>query len=52
MIECMEVLIGFYKSKTKGMIFDSESPTLIAFMDKRFGFKPVGGNDYRLDFEG
>lgn len=50
MIECMKVLIGIYKTTAKGMIFDSESPTLIAFMDKHFGFKSVGGKDYRLDF--
>ncbi len=52
MIGCMNVLIELYKPKTKGMIFDSESPILITFMGKRFGFKPVGSNDYRLDFEG
>ena len=28
------------------------SPTLIAFMGKRFGFESVGSDDYRLDFEG
>lgn len=53
MIQCLDVLVmratveGF-----KGMIFNSVSPSLIAFMGKRFGFKSVGNDDYRLDFEG
>lgn len=52
MVECMDKLIALYKLDRKGMIFNSVSPTLIAFMGKRFGFKSVGDNDYRLDFEG
>jgi hypothetical protein len=51
MLQCMEQLIIIYKTSSKGMIFNSVSPSLIAFMDKRLGFKPVGGNDYRVDFE-
>lgn len=34
----------------KGIIFESTSPSLIAFMDK-LGFKSVGGADYQLTFE-
>lgn len=33
----------------KGMVFDTENPSLASFMN-RFGFKPVG-TDYVLDFE-
>lgn len=52
MIQCLDALImratveGF-----KGMIFNSVSPSLIAFMCKRFGFESVGNDDYRLDFK-
>lgn len=34
----------------KGIVFESTSPTLIAFMGK-LGFKSVGGVDYQLTFE-
>lgn len=53
MIQCLDALVmratveGF-----KGMIFNSISPSLISFMGKRFGFKSIGNDDYRLDFEG
>ena len=58
MVYAMEELIEIHKNKTiwdpiwKGMIFESVNPSLVAFMDKRFGFKSVGDDDYRLDFEG
>jgi hypothetical protein len=53
MIQCMVKLTELaIKVSAKGMIFNSVNPSLIAFMDKRLGFKPVGQNDYRLDFEG
>jgi hypothetical protein len=53
MIECMKKLIEIYKADgKKGMIFNSISSSLIAFMDKYLGFKSVGNDDYRLDFEG
>lgn len=51
MIVAMEKLIDLYRDK-KGLIYQSVSPTLIAFMEVRFKFKSVGGDDYRLDFEG
>ena len=51
MVWCMEQLIALYRQSKAGMIFDSISPQLIAFMDSRFGFKSIGGKDYRLDFE-
>ena len=51
MIQCMDSLIAVYVDKKQGMIFNSVSPTLIAFMEKKYGFKSVGGDDYRLDFE-
>ena len=35
--------------KYKGIVFESVSPSLIAFMDKQ-GFKAAGGNDYMLTF--
>jgi len=50
MIWNIEVLIALFKDY-KGLIFNSVSPSLIAFMSKKFGFKPVGNDDYRLDFE-
>jgi hypothetical protein len=34
----------------KGLIFESVSPSLIAF-GKRIGFDSIGGNDYMLTFE-
>ena len=51
MIECVTKLIEVYKTSARGMIFNSVNPSLIAFMDNRLGFKSVGNNDYRLDFE-
>jgi hypothetical protein len=45
-------LIEFYKSSSKGMIFNSVSPSLVAFMDKQLNFKSVGNDDYQLIFEG
>ena len=51
MCECLKKLIPLYKETKKGMIFNSINPSLIAFMDKYFGFKSVGSDDYRLDFE-
>lgn len=53
MLEGFAKLIERYKNEgKKGMIFNSVSPTLIAFMGKKFKFQPVGSDDYRLDFEG
>lgn len=52
MVYAIKSLIVLFQDKSKGLIFDSVSPTLIAFMGKNFGFKHVGGNDHRLDFEG
>jgi hypothetical protein len=53
MLACMEKLIEIFKlpPSKKGMIFNSVSPTLVAFMSKRLGFKPVEDDDYQLDFE-
>jgi len=53
MLACMEKLIEIFKlpPSKKGMIFNSVSPTLVAFMCKRLGFKPVEDDDYQLDFE-
>jgi hypothetical protein len=53
MIECMKTLIELNKTVgARGMIFNSVNESLIAFMGKHLKFKPVGQNDYRLDFEG
>jgi hypothetical protein len=38
-------------NKYKGVVFESVNQPLIQFMDKQ-GFKPVGGDDYALIFEG
>jgi hypothetical protein len=38
------------KNKFDGAIYNSVSPKLIEFMSK-FGFNPIGGNDYVLTFE-
>jgi hypothetical protein len=35
----------------KGFVFRSVSPTLIAFMQKKFGFVFVGRDDYKMLFE-
>ncbi|VVB50957.1 Uncharacterised protein [uncultured archaeon] len=53
MLECMRRLIALYRADRcfKGIVFNSVSPSLIAFMQKHHGFKSVGSDDYRLDFE-
>jgi hypothetical protein len=51
MNQCMIMLINLYRPTNAGMIFNSVSPSLIAFMCKRFGFLSVGNDDYQLDFE-
>jgi hypothetical protein len=52
MIECMKKLIELYKAGgKKGMVFNSINPGLVAFMDNRLGFKPVGNDDYVLEFK-
>jgi len=52
MIWAVKVLIEVYKAQGhKGLIFNSVSPGLIGFMDKHLGFKSIGNDDYRLDFE-
>jgi hypothetical protein len=49
--EGIPAIIAFGKENGyKGIIFESVSPSLIAFMDKA-GFKSVGGVDYQLTFE-
>lgn len=51
-IWAVRCLIELYKSEgKKGLVFNSVSPSLIGFMDKHLGFKSVGSDDYRLDFE-
>lgn len=53
MIQCMRKLIELYKQAgAKGMVFNSTSPNLIAFMNKHLGFKSVGSDDYQLNFGG
>jgi hypothetical protein len=53
MLQAVSSLIVMYRDMgAKGLVFNSISPTLIAFMSKRFDFKSVGNDDYRLDFEG
>ena len=53
MIDAVKILIKIYEDEgKKGLVFNSVNPTLVAFMDKHLEFKPVGGDDYRLDFEG
>lgn len=51
MVDCMMRLIDLYKGQKAGLIFQSVSPALIAFMGKYFKFEDVGNNDYRLVFE-
>jgi hypothetical protein len=51
MNQCMLKLIKVYRSTKRGMVFNSVSPSLIAFMGKRFEFESVGNDDYRLDFK-
>lgn len=53
MIEGVKVLNDYYKKEgMKGFVFNSINPSLVAFMGKQLGFKSVGNDDYRLDFEG
>lgn len=51
MIQALKTLADLYKGAYKGLVFNSINPSLIAFLDKHLGFKPVGNNDFRLDFE-
>lgn len=51
LVEGLRILVGFYKEKYRGFIFNSVNPSLVAFMTGQ-RFKSVGGDDYRLDFEG
>jgi hypothetical protein len=53
MLQCMELLTNTYKAQQgrKGFVFQSVSPTLIAFMGKRQGFSSIGNDEYRVDFE-
>jgi hypothetical protein len=45
-------ILIFAKDKGyKGVVFESVNASLINFMDKN-GFKPAGGDDYALIFEG
>ena len=51
MLEAFKMTIPYLKSiNMKGIIFESTSPSLIAFMEKQ-GFKHVSGDDYLLMFE-
>ena len=52
MLKCMSVLTDLYKTNKKGFVFESTSPTLIAFMSKRQGFSSTGNDQYLVDFEG
>lgn len=52
MIQGIRTLIEVYKTQGyKGFIFNSVNPSLFGFMDKHLGFKSIGNDDYRLDFE-
>lgn len=51
MLKCMKVLTELYIKDKKGFVFDSVSPTLIAFMSKREGFSSIGNDQYQIDFE-
>jgi hypothetical protein len=53
MLQCMSLLSDTYKAQKgrKGFVFQSVSPTLIAFMSKRQGFSSIGNDEYRVDFE-
>jgi hypothetical protein len=52
MLKCIPVIEDFCtKQNASGIIFQSVSPLLIDFMDRKFGFKPAGGDDYLLKFE-
>ncbi len=52
MIWAVRCLIELYKGEgKKGLVFNSVNPSLTGFMDKHLGFKSVGNDDYRLDFE-
>jgi hypothetical protein len=53
MLQAVKSLIIMYSEMgAKGLVFNSVNSSLVAFMDKYLGFKPVDGDDYRLDFEG
>lgn len=52
MLKCVPIVLNFAKSqKIKGIVFESISPSLIVFMEKKFGFVRAEGTDYKLDFE-
>ena len=51
MIQCMTKLIELCRPQKRGMVFNSVSPSLIAFMGKRFNFVIDKDDDYVLEFK-
>lgn len=52
MLKCMGMLTAYIAELgKKGFIFNSISPTLIAFMGKHEGFTSAGNDEYRVDFK-
>ena len=50
MLKAFEIFIPYLKTQSKGIIFNSISPLLIAFMKKQ-DFKEASNDDYVLAFE-
>jgi hypothetical protein len=52
MLWCIPKVVEFADSKkAKGVVFSSKNQELIDFMQRRFAFIPVDGDDYAFDFE-
>lgn len=52
MLKTIPIVIQFAKQQEAiGLIFKSVSPSLIEFMNRKFGFSSVGNNNYQMNFE-
>lgn len=51
MLYCFPMVRIFCNHRYSSIVFNSVSPLLIDFMERKYGFQPVGGNDYVLPFK-
>jgi len=52
MLWCVPIVVAYADSqRAKGVVYKSTNQTLIDFMQKKFAFISVGGDDYAFDFE-
>jgi hypothetical protein len=52
MLKCIPIILHVCRQQhAVSIVFQSVSPTLIGFMQKKFGFQPAGGTDYMLPLQ-